>query len=471
MFLRTNMIRVALLATLGLAGTSCEKALDLKPFNSLDATQVFVDQAGVNAGVIGMYSGLTSADYYGLRYPVMADLAADNIAHLGTFPSFAEIKNRNIQPQNAEVTNMWAAIYRTINRANNVIEYVPGVASVSEANRNIAVAEGRFIRALCYFDLVRYWGDVPLVLTATKEADASLNVSRSPIAAVYDQVKLDLDAAEAVLPEGSPARANKGAARALKARLALYRGQFAEAATLADQVIATSKFQLLPDYRGNFDPIVKNTAEAIFEVNFDNITQSQFAFFFFPGGAFGGRNEVGPAGTTLLAAYETGDLRRNASISNGTFVANGRTIPTNVGIKYTRPNPGEDNYRVIRLAEVILIGAEAKAQTGDLTGSRAMLNRIRTRASEKRVNPITMLTEDVLPAVTAVTAPTRESLLTAIERERRVEFAMEGHRWFDLIRTNRAQAVLGITDARRLSFPIPLRETINNPNIKQNDGY
>ena len=456
MFLRTNMIRVALLATLGLAGTSCEKALDLKPFNSLDATQVFVDQAGVNAGVIGMYSGLTSADYYGLRYPVMADLAADNIAHLGTFPSFAEIKNRNIQPQNAEITNIWAAIYRTINRANNVIEYVPGVASVSEANRNVAVAEARFIRALCYFDLVRYWGDVPLVLTATKAADASLNVSRSPIAAVYDQVKLDLDAAEAGLSEGSAARANKGAARALKARLALYRGQFTEAATLADQVIATSKFQLLADYRANFDPAVKNTAEAIFEVNFDNITQSQFAFFFFPGGAQGGRNEVGPAGTTLLTAYETGDLRRNASISNGTFSANGRLVPANVGIKYTRPNPGEDNCRVIRLAEVILIGAEAKVRstTPDLTGALTLLNRVRTRAG--------------LPASTASTSV---ALLAAIEQERRVELAMEGHRWFDLIRTNRAQAVLGITDARRLSFPIPLRETINNPNIKQNDGY
>lgn len=450
------MIRVALLATLGLAVTSCDDAINLKPFNSLDATQVFVDQAGVNAGVIGMYSGLTSADYYGLRYPVMADLAADNIAHLGTFPSFAEIKNRNIQPQNAEVTNIWFAIYRTINRTNNVIAYVPGVASVSEANRNIAVAEARFIRALCYFDLVRYWGDVPLVLTPTKEADASLNVSRSPIAAVYDQVKLDLDAAEAGLPEGSPARANKGAARALKARMALYRGQFTEAATLADQVIATSKFQLLPDYRGNFDPIVKNTAEAIFEVNFDNITQSQYAFFFFPGGAFGGRNEVGPAGTTLLTAYETGDLRRNASISNGTFVTNGRTIPANVGIKYTRPNPGEDNYRVIRLAEIILIGAEARVRntTPDLAGALTLLNRVRTRAG--------------LPASTASTSA---ALLTAIEQERRVEFAMEGHRWFDLIRTNRAQAVLGITDDRRLLFPIPLRETINNPNIKQNAGY
>ena len=450
------MIRVALLATLGLAVTSCDDAINLKPFTSLDATEVFVDQAGVNAGVIGMYGALTSADYYGLRYPVMADLAADNIAHLGTFPSFAEIKNRNIQPQNAEVTNIWFAIYRTINRTNNVIAYVPGVASVSEANRNTAVAEARFIRALCYFDLVRYWGDVPLVLTPTKEADASLRVARSPIAAVYDQVKLDLDAAEAGLPEGSPARANKGAARALKARMALYRGQFTEAATLADQVIATSKFQLLPDYRGNFDPIVKNTAEAIFEVNFDNITQSQYAFFFFPGGAFGGRNEVGPAGTTLLTAYETGDLRRNASISNGTFVTNGRTIPANVGIKYTRPNPGEDNYRVIRLAEIILIGAEARVRntTPDLAGALTLLNRVRTRAG--------------LPASTASTSA---ALLTAIEQERRVEFAMEGHRWFDLIRTNRAQAVLGITDDRRLLFPIPLRETINNPNIKQNAGY
>ena len=199
---------------------------------------------------------------------------------------------------------------------------------------------------------------------------------------------------------------------------------------------------------------MENSAESIFEVSFDNITQGQYAFFYFPGSR-GGRNEVGPLGTTLLTAYETGDQRRPASISDGTFQVSGLAIPANVGIKYTKAGTGEDNFRVIRLAEVILISAEAKARIGtDLAGARALLNRVRTRAG--------------LPASTAAT---QAALLTAIEQERRVELAFEGHRWFDLIRFGRAQTVLSITDGRRLLLPIPFREITNNKNITQNPGY
>ena len=451
MFLRNKIARVALLGALGLAGTSCDKILDQQPQNALDSAQVFTDLAGANAALTGVYGGLTTANYYGLRYPEFSDLLADNLAHLGTFPSFAEFKNRNIQTSNVEVSNIWQDIYATVNRANNVIEYVPGVGGILDADKKRLVAEAKFLRALSYFDLVRYWGAVPLVLTATKKADTSLNVARTPANAVYDQVKKDLDDAENDLGEGSPSRASKSGARALKARLALYRGQYTEAASLADMVIATTKFSLLPVYRDNFD--AKNTVEAIFELNFDNITRSQFAFFFFPGSR-GGRNEIGPLGTTLPAAYEVGDVRKNASISDGTFPVDGRLIPASVGIKYTRAGTGEDNFRVLRLAEVILIGAEAKAQNNDLVGSLTLLNRIRTRAK-------------LAPAV----AVTKAGLLSAIEQERRVELAFEGHRWFDLVRTGRAQTLLGITDARRLLLPIPFRDITNNPNITQNDGY
>lgn len=451
MFLRNKIARVALLGALGLAGTSCDKILDQQPQNALDSAQVFTDLAGANAALTGVYGGLTTANYYGLRYPEFSDLLADNLAHLGTFPSFAEFKNRNIQTSNVEVSNIWQDIYATVNRANNVIEYVPGVGGILDADKKRLVAEAKFLRALSYFDLVRYWGAVPLVLTATKKADTSLNVARTPANAVYDQVKKDLDDAENDLGEGSPSRASKSGARALKARLALYRGQYTEAASLADMVIATTKFSLLPVYRDNFD--AKNTVEAIFELNFDNITRSQFAFFFFPGSR-GGRNEIGPLGTTLPAAYEVGDVRKNASISDGTFPVDGRLIPASVGIKYTRAGTGEDNFRVLRLAEVILIGAEAKAQNNDLVGSLTLLNRIRTRAK-------------LAPAV----AVTKADLLSAIEQERRVELAFEGHRWFDLVRTGRAQTLLGITDARRLLLPIPFRDITNNPNITQNDGY
>jgi hypothetical protein len=452
MMFRKHSFRIALLVLLG-ATASCEETLDLKPVNSLETDQVFVDLAGANAAVIGTYGNLNNANYYGLRYAVFADLAADNLAHIGTFPTFAEIKNRNIQPQSVDVTNMWAALYAGVNRANNVIANVPTINAVPLSDRRRLVAEAQFLRAHNYFNLVRYWGDVPLVLTPTTVADNTLNVARTPSEEVYNQVRADLDSAELYLPAQNLGRATVWATRALKARLALYRGEWADAERFADQVIASPLFSLQASYRAIWDN--KNTSESIFEVQFDNTNQSQYAFFFLPQSQ-GGRNEVSPTGpgSTLPTAYETGDTRRPASISDGTFRINGRNVPTGTGIKYIDAGTGTDNYRAIRLAEMILTSAEAKAQQNELDDALVLLNRIRTRAG--------------LPALVALS---QSALLDAIYQERRVELAMEGHRWFDLIRTGRAQSVLNIADPRRLLFPIPFRETVNNPNMVQNPGY
>ncbi|MBC7922607.1 MAG: RagB/SusD family nutrient uptake outer membrane protein, partial [Ferruginibacter sp.] len=215
------------------------------------------------------------------------------------------------------------------------------------------------------------------------------------------------------------------------------------------------QFSLLPDYRAVFE--TKNSAESIFEVQFDAVNSNSLSFFFYPTN-LGGRNEVGPRGigSNLEAAYEAGDRRKNASISPR-VVVDGRTIPEGIGIKYYRPGTGEDNVRVIRLAEMYLTGAEALAQLDNIPGSLALLNEVRQRAG--------------LPAILAAGVADKSALLDRIANERRVELAMEGHRWFDLIRTGKAQSVLGITDPNKLLFPIPQRETINNPVIGQNPGY
>ncbi|OON69131.1 hypothetical protein B0919_10510 [Hymenobacter sp. CRA2] len=446
---------MAMLGLLSLGASSCSDFLNPDPSNSLDTSQVFTDLEGANAVLVGAYGNLTSSNYYGLRYPFFAEMAADNLAWTGTLPSFGEIKQRNIQTSNVEVTSMWQQIYSTINRANNVITLAPTVASIPETNRVQLVAEARFIRAVAYFDLVRYWGDVPLVLTPTSTPDNSLNVSRSPVSAVYDQVREDLDAAEAVLPVANTGRATKWAATAMKARLALYRQQWQTAATLADQVIASGRFSLLPNYRAVFE--TENSAESIWEIQFDAQVSSQFAFYALPTSA-GGRNELSPTGTgsTLPNAYENGDQRKNATISDGTYKipATGRTVPAGQQIKYFDPGTGTDNYRAIRFAEILLIGAEAKAQQQDLPGALTLLNRVRNRAG-----------------LANFASTSQSAVLDAIQQERRVELALEGHRWFDLIRTGKAAQVLNVPDARRLLFPIPFRETVNNPNIIQNPGY
>ncbi|UYZ59224.1 RagB/SusD family nutrient uptake outer membrane protein [Hymenobacter latericus] len=453
MNIRSKISTLAVLGLLSFGAVSCSDFLQPEPRNSLDRTQVFTDLEGAQAVLTGTYGNLLSANNLGLRVPLFSDLLADNLAHVGTFPTFSQIKNRSILVDNTEVTSMWSSLYSTVNRANNLIAYAPGITA-PEATKNQIVAEAQFIRALAYFYLTNYWGDVPLVLTPTTTPDNTLNVARTPQSAVYDQIVADLTAAAPNLPTSTnPARATRWAALALQSRVALYRQQWADAARLADQVIA-GPFQLNASYRTAVT--AENPSESIFEVQFDAQTQSSFAFFLLPT-ANGGRNEISPTGpgSTLPTAYEAGDLRKDATISNGTFTLNGRTVPTGTSIKYVDPGTGTDNFKAIRLAEMLLNSAEAKARQNDLPGALTALNRVRTRAG--------------LPV--AVATLTQAQLLEQIERDRRVELALEGHRWFDLIRTGRAQQVLSLTDARRLLLPIPFRETVNNPNITQNPGY
>ena len=453
MNIRSKATSLALLGLLSLGAGSCSKFLEPLPQNSLSPTQVFSDEAGATAALLGTYGAMTSSSYLAVTYPVFADMSADNLSWTGTFPTWSQVKNHSMLADNADNQNMWAALYAVINSANNVIKFTPTIATISDDRTTQLMAEAQFVRAAAYFDLVRYWGDVPLVLTPTVGPGPDLNVARSLKAQVYDQIKVDLTAAEAVLPDVNVGRGTKWAAKAIKARLALYRGLWQEAADLADQVVGSGKFQLLPSYRNVFT--TEFSAESIWEIAFEATGNKSFEAFYMLPGTNGGRNEASPTGTgsTLPTAYEIGDTRKAATISDGTFTSSGTgTVPAGVQIKYYQPN-GEDNVRYIRYAEVLLIGAEAKANLSNATGALVLLNRVRTRAG-------------LTPSVATGTA-----LLDAIAQERRVELALEGHRWFDLIRTGKAQQLLGITDPNKLLFPIPQREIQNNPNIKQNPGY
>ena len=279
---------------------------------------------------------------------------------------------------------------------------------------------------LTTFNLVRYWGDVPLITTPTKTTDDIL-VSRANQDQVYTLIETDLDEATLDLPETATGRATKWASKALMARVALHRHDYETAAALCGEIIDAKKFVLIADYRLLF--ATKNTQESIFELQYDPVNANGLAFWFLPT-SLGGRNEVGPrgAGSTLESAYEPGDRRKDASISPGGLLLEGRSFPAGTGIKYYR-STRDDNVLVIRYAEILLIRAEAFAQLGNLSESLSLLNQIRLRAG---LDPLEI--ED------------QTTLLEAIAHDRRVELAMEGHRWFDLNRTGQAQNVLGLSD-------------------------
>ena len=461
-----NKLAGWLIAASLLSATSCTKILDQQPGSSLDAGTAFTTRQAVAAGVAGIYNSMQSGNYYGLRYWALADLYTDVLRHTGTFPSFAEVVNRNILSNNVEVTNMWNQIYITINRANNVIASIPGVTDPAFTNKAVLDGEARFARALAYFDLIRLWGGslngygqanglgVPLFTDPTLTIENAQAKARATEQQVYTQIISDLDVAIANLPTGQRVgRPNVDAATGLKARLELYRGNNAQAEALATTVIekfktATTFGGLAPTYSDLW--LTQNVKpESIFELQFDATNTNSIAFFYFTG-AFGGRNEI-TAATTLAAQHEAGDRRLPVNVTTASTQA-----PENKTLKYTRP-AGTDNYMVMRLAELYLIRAEARAKQNNLAGAKEDVDVIRARAG-----------------LGGTTAATQADMLAAIEKENLLEFAHEGHRFFDLRRNNREDAVLGLTGQNefRARWPVPQREQLTAAGvIEQNPGY
>lgn len=433
-----------------LLSTSACEVLDVEPQASLPADTAFTTRIGVEAGLIGAYSALQSGNYQGLRYWLFADLATDNVAHTGSFPSFSQIDLNSILADNVELNNMWNTIYNGINRVNNLIVAIPTIQDAA-FNNDQALAEARFLRAYHYFNLLNYFGGsptgygnngagVPLILTPTLSAADAEPKARATEAEVIAQVLQDLDFAQANLPLNSRGRATKGTALALLSRVHLYQKNYTEAADYAKQVMDLSKYSLVPNYLDIY--ALKNTPESIWELQFDPVNSNSIAFFWLPT-SLGGRNEVSPT-NNLASAHEAGDERKAVNNYTTTYTA-----------KYTRIADGTDHVMLVRYAEVLLNRAEALARLGGVTNELeaiSLVNMVRSRAELPALDPTL----------------TGQALIDAILKERRIELAHEGHRWFDLRRTNNT----GLADANKNLWPIPQREVLTSSGvIAQNEGY
>lgn len=422
--------------------------LDVEPQSSIPAGEAFKDKQGIERGILGAYSGLQSLSYYGRSYAIFSDLAADNLAHPpnATAVAYAEVDNNAILPENSSVDGIWSIIYDGINVANNVIVQVPKMSDMSDAEKNKALGELYFIRALHHFNLMNYFGAIPLKIAPTVGVE-NVNVPRDPIDAVYAQIIQDLRFASENLPAGGlKIRASKHAANALLARVYLYKEDYENAIGFATQVIDNGGYALQENYDDIFAS--EGASESIFEVDFTALDRNRIAEYNFPL-TLNGRREVEPA-ADLIAAYTASDERKAASIA----VAGALSY----AIKYDDLSTGSDNFIVLRLAEMYLIRAEARANlNGPADLIRDDLNTVRNRAG-----------------LADVSTGSYPELLSAIESERRLEFAFEGHRWFDLVRTGRAVDVLPtVTSVNQTLFPIPLSEllTNTNPGMTQNPGY
>lgn len=441
------MRQLFLFSFLTLLLPACD-VLDVQPQSSIPASEVFKNKAGIQRGINGAYSGLQSLSYYGRTYNIFSDLAADNLAHPAnaTAVSYAEVDNNSILPENTSVDGIWSSIYDGINVANNVIAQVPGIPDMSQAEKNAALGELYFIRALNHFNLLNYFGPIPVKRTPTIGVE-NVNVPREDVSAVYRAILDDLDFAVQNLPAGgSKIRASRYAAHALRARVYLYQKDYSKAVEEAGKVISEGGYQLKDNFADIF--AAEGSSESIFEIDFTAVDRNRIAEYNFPL-TLNGRREVAPS-DALISQFTAGDERFAASIA---FAA-GQPY----AIKYDDLSTGADNVIVLRLAEMYLIRAEAKARLeGDVAQIQGDLNMIRSRAN-----------------LAGTSANTHATLLSAIEAERRLEFAFEGHRWFDLVRTGRAVDVLPtVNSVNQTLFPIPLSEllTNTNPGMYQNMGY
>jgi starch-binding outer membrane protein, SusD/RagB family len=436
-------LRFALYALFILSSLSCHKFLDVLPTNAVSDTQAITDSASATNAVRGAYRALAAGGYYGATYQFDVLLSGAALNYTQSGASQLQFIYHTLTADNNDLETIWAAEYAAVNDANFVIEKVPGIVAptLSQSYRNQLLGEAHFIRALAYFDLGRAFGGVQLFLTPTTQVADKLGKTRNTQAETYAQVLNDLDAADSLLPAKSAVRdrATQNTAVALRARLNLYLQQWPQAEADAGTLIADSAdYKLVTPYSNFFNNT--NTTESVFELSYSLAYPNPMYGNWKAGGNYTPIDSV----VNLLQNPAIGGSRSSLLLTSGTRIL-GNLYPLSSGT-----NP----VYVIRIAELWLIRAEARAQQGNLPGALSDLNAIRTRAG--------------LPNSTAATQP---EILLAIENERRVEFALEPHRWFDLVRTGRAGAVLNVTDPNHYLFPVPTPELQADPSLTQNPGY
>jgi hypothetical protein len=445
--------RLIVILPFGLA--ACSSVLDVAPTNSIPAETAISDVFGARSALTGAYSALQSTSYYGESYLNFTEVVSDNARKSGTLTNFAEADANSLRADNTEVAGMWNAAYDAINRANQLIQKVPGISQVSNTERDEILGEAYFLRALHYHNLVRLWGGVPLRLEPSAAPGDAASITRSSSADVYSQILSDLAQAEQLISSSSQTRrASLGAAYALDARVRLYQQDWAGAEAAAASVEAMG-YELAQDFNDLFTADGDDTDEDIFRVTFTP-AQDNFVGYYYLTRSLGGRYEAAPT-ASIIAAF---DPASGGAIGNynPTDTRGIKSIALDGSRTYTpkfNTAIGGEDIHVIRFAEVILIRAEALARLNRLPEAVDEYNRLRVRAGV---------------TVDPNTGRTQADVLASIARERRIELAFEGDRWPDLVRTGEAISVMGLTSQQTL-FPIPQREIDTAPGITQNPGY
>lgn len=441
--MRKILIIIVLLAS------ACERNLDLRPKMQVPAEEALSNKENVYAALVGCYDGLQLQHYYGRNLIIAGDLASDNTVADGTKIEYYDLDKNSLLANNILVEGIWADIYQAVNRANYMLYKIEDVTFLSDNEKKDYQGQLRFLRALHYYNLVRLYGGVPLKLLPTLSDSPGNFLPRSSVEVVYAQIIADLDFARINIANRSPQKASSQAATALLASVELTLGNVSAARQYAGMVIQASPV-LESSYKELFARTSEPSSEILFYVPYNATDKNRLAEYNYPN-TLGGRHENAPS--PVLINIPDNDKRKLLIAADHS----GKYYST----KYSDLTTGSDRVIVLRTAEMYLIRAEANYQLDSVNNLPQILediNLIRTRAG---LQPFA--------------AGHFSALRNIIEQEKQIEFAFEGKRWFDLIRTKRAvDLVPTVTEPYQMLFPIPLSEILSNPLIGikgQNEGY
>jgi starch-binding outer membrane protein, SusD/RagB family len=483
------ILSISLLALIHLE--SCKKFLDVKPVsngiaveNKASDSVLYKTAQEAEAALAGAYSDFKN-EYYELDYFVNGDAQSDDTYAGADNPANFQIDDLAIDAINSNVSRDWGYLYSTIGKTNAVINNVNAVKdpALTTERKKEMIGEASFIRAFMYFQLVQLWGPVPLQLKEVKTISAStlpeiydiLFPPRAPMDDIYKQIITDLDVARAGVKATATNKgyATTGAVNTLLAYVYATQEphQWDKVKSYCDDVIAGG-YSLMPNFNDLWNNANENCSESIFEINYTGgSTDGNWGAKMFRGMDW---KKFNIPSNDLVKAYdaEQDTVRKNASIifldvtgkwSDSHWPQNHYPFLN----KWRNFTEGSDqNYIFYRLADVLLLKAEALNELGDIQGAAGLVNQIRTRAK-----------------LGNTTASTQDAMRLAIEKERRLELAFEAHRWFDIKRTGRAIEIMNnATGANgenlgyhltqnRLLWPVPQAELDKNSKLTQNPGY
>jgi len=492
MKMKKNIITVILGISLisGLATSCSDDFVEIKPRYSIDSENYFNSKEDYEYALVAAYDLLQST-YLNV---MLGEIASDNTLCGGESatdtPGFLQIDNMIHTAVNPNLKNLWDWMFAGVNRANYILEFKD---KTEFDGKEKIIAQARFLRAYYHFELVKWFGGIPMAGDRRFKIGDETTIPRSSAAEVYASIEADLLYAIDNLETGAQpkGRITVGAAQALLGKAYLYQKKYALAAGVLETVISEGPYDLVQDYSTIFENNNENNIESVFEVQYTDAEGASFTCLQCSEGnvavGFNGiRGYTGPLFDTGYSfnvpvqeaydSFETGDLRRDVAILNivtwaaqtgatygqgyqHTGYFNRKYIPRqgdqNLGDKnLTNPN----NYRAIRFADVLLMAAEAYNEIGEDGKARDYLNLVRARAFGDSNHNISV---------------SGAALKDYILAERRTELMGEGHRFFDLVRTGKAaQEIPGFESDKNELFPIPIEEIqFSAGNWRNNPGY